>query len=129
MGNSLLCEVTRKINQVKYFGFIYFILICECIIVRGQNSNQHINIRALESQVTFDEYYSFRIDIYRNNENIKIVYSVLDSVSAKKLYVIAMAALVPPAYFTNIDSIADKKSSIIKTVFHSHKIIIFTIMI
>jgi hypothetical protein len=97
---------------VKYFIFIYFILICECLIVHGQNFNQHINIKAVSFKESFDKLYSFNIDIYRNKNDIKIVYSVLDSNAAKILFDSAIARYEYDQHFfyTKTDSVATKRS-------------------
>jgi hypothetical protein len=94
---------------MKIFAIIYSILICQCLMVYGQNSNQHINIKALSFKVSFDKLYSFNIDIYRIGNDIKIVYSVLDSNAAKILYDSLEANYSIRAFYTSTDSIATKK--------------------
>jgi hypothetical protein len=65
--------------------------------------DEHINIRALMSQ-HLDQLYSFNIDIYRGENTTKVLYDVLDSVTAKKMFLTFRAA----RHLYNVDSIAVK---------------------
>lgn len=70
----------------------------------------HVNIKAL----MFGQLYSFNVDIYKSENNVKVVYSVLDNLSAKQMLDIFLANNGTDGngtkFFINIDSIATLKN-------------------
>ena len=64
----------------------------------------HVNIKAL----MFGQLYSFNVDIYKSENNVKVVYSVLDNLSAKQMLDIFLANNGTdgngPKFFINMES-------------------------
>ncbi len=71
----------------------------------------HVNIKAL----MFGQLYSFNVDIYKSENTVKVIYSVLDNLSAKKMLDIFLANNGTDGngtkFFINIDSIATLKNN------------------
>jgi hypothetical protein len=86
---------------MKFILLSLAVLISRSLVVA--QGNNHINIKALKSQ-HFDQLYSFNIDIYKDGNKTKVVYGVLDSLAAKKMFLTFVAA----RHLYNADSIAVK---------------------
>ena len=53
-----------------------------------QSSEYFVNLKAIEFDAAAYQSYSFNIDIFVNQGQVKVVYSVLDTVSGKKIWAI-----------------------------------------
>jgi hypothetical protein len=99
---------------MKTFTFLYFAFFFQHVSFAQQmtQTDEHVNIKALMSKFSYDQLYSFNIDIYKQANKMKIVYSVLDSFTAKNMFQTFLDVAdtaTTPRFFLNIDSIATQK--------------------
>lgn len=101
---------------MKTFFFLYSIFFFHHSAPAQQiiTKDEHINIKAKMFDDSYSRLYSFNIDVYRSEKRTKVVYSVLDSITAKNMFNVWMVygdtAHAPARFFLNIDSIATTKN-------------------
>lgn len=94
---------------MKTFGIIFFVLATRWFISDGQTAEEHINIKNLSYKVSYDKMYSFNVDVYRKGNNVRVIYSVLDSNTAKSIYDSLVKNYSIRAFYTSTDSIVLSK--------------------